>query len=355
VVITKIPTNNINLFIDGLAYSVQKFGGIITYWNNVLSRLPHLGIQPQLFLQTKHNFPEKLKKYVSVTDTMSSIEYCNIFHSTKYTFLQSAKSQQVVTVHDTIPNIFPQYFPEFKDKIQKCIDRASHIVAITENTKRDLLKYYKVNQEITVIYHGLDDCFHRSHLIDRTTIKANLKIYKIDKPLILFVGGRRLYKNFISLLKAYANLGISKDFDLVVVGSEKKFYPDEEFIISKFNLGEQVKLTGYVNLEELIYLYRTANAFIFSSLYEGFGLPLIEAMACGTPTACSDIAVFREIGGEIPVYFDPCNIEAIMTAIKSLLESDINSRIARGKEHSLDFKWSQSTEKLVKVYQKVIS
>lgn len=123
---------------------------------------------------------------------------------------------------------FPQNFPEFQGKIQECIDKASHIIAISQSTKHDILKFYKTDKPITVIHHGLNDSFHRFCLIDCQTIQLNLDRLKIQKQFILFVGGRRLYKNFISLLKAYAYSRVSNNFNWLVVGSENYLYDDEK-------------------------------------------------------------------------------------------------------------------------------
>lgn len=357
--------SNLNLLIDGLAYSLQNFGGVITYWDNLIEIFLKLGVNPTVILYDPHNFPLKLQSDIKIIDCQTKIEQFNLFHSTSYTLPQLSKIKQIVTIHDTIDELFPDNLTCFKGAkvelsklqttIQQCINNATHIIAISNNTKNDIIKFYDLaNKPITVIYPGLSDVFHNAHLLSDQNIKESLSKYQINKPFILSVGGRKNYKNFIALLKAYAYLGIAKDLDLVVVGSETIFDCDEKEIVDKFNLGNQIKLTGYVNTQDLISLYRTTNAFIFPSLYEGFGLPLIEAMACKTPIACSNIAIFREIGGEIPIYFDPYNIEDIIIAIKNLIENDQSDSIAKGKSYSLNFNWQNTAKQLLNVYNSLI-
>lgn len=357
--------SNLNLLIDGLAYSLQNFGGVITYWDNIIENFLKLGVKPTIILYAPHNFPLKFQSNIKIIDCQTKIEQFNVFHSTSYTLPQLSKIKQIVTIHDTIDEFFPDNVTCFKGAkiklsklqttIQQCINNANHIITISNNTKNDIIKFYEVaDKPITVIYHGLSDLFHNSHLINDKLIQENISKYQIKKPFILFIGGRKTYKNFISLLKAYAYSGISKDLDLVVVGSETIFDCEEKEIVEKFNLGNQVKLTGYVNTQDLISFYRTTNAFIFPSLYEGFGLPLIEAMACKSPIACSDIAIFREVGKGIPIYFNPHSIDDIITAIKQLIEYHHNDRIAKGKQYTMNFSWEKTAKQLLSVYNSII-
>lgn len=357
---------NFNLLIDGLAYSLQSFGGVITYWDRLIENLLQIGVNPTIILHKPNNFQLNLNlNRIKVIDSSADLKQFNLFHSTSYTLPQSSGIKQVVTIHDTIDELFPDNITNFQGhkihlsklqaSIQECINNASHIIAISNNTKNDIIRFYDVTDKpITVIYHGLSDLFHNSHLIGDRTIQEHLNKYKIEKPFILFVGGRKKYKNFISLLKAYAYSGFYKDLDFVVVGSETFFDSDEEEIVSKFNLWNQVKLTGYLQPQELISFYRATNAFIFPSLYEGFGLPLIEAMACKSPTACSDITIFREIGGGIPIYFDPYDIDDIITSLKKLIEEDQSDRIMKGKQYSINFNWEKTVKQLLSIYKSII-
>lgn len=357
--------SNINLLIDGLAYSLQSFGGVITYWDRLIENLLKIEVKPTIILHHPTNFDWKLHSDVKIIDSQANIEEFNLFHSTSYTLPQSSLIKQIVTIHDTIDELFPDNVINFKGakiklsklqtNIQECVNNASHIIAISNNTKNDIIRFYDVTDKpITVIYHGLSDVFHNSHLIGDRTIQEHLRKYQIKKPFILFVGGRKNYKNFISLLKAYAYSGIYQDLDFIVVGSETIFDDDEEQIVEQFNLWNQVKLTGYVTPQELISFYRATNAFIFPSLYEGFGLPLIEAMACKSPTACSDITIFREIGGGLPIYFDPYNIDDMITALKQLLEDDQSDRIIAAKQYSTNFSWQKTALQLLSVYKSII-
>lgn len=357
--------SNLNLLIDGLAYSLQNFGGVITYWDNIIENFLKLGVKPTIILYAPHNFPLKFQSNIKTIDCQTKIEQFNVFHSTSYTLPQSSKIKQIVTIHDTIDKFFPDNVTCFKGykielsklqkTIQQCINNATHIIAISNNTKNDIIKFYDLaDKPITVIYHGLSDVFHNAHLLSDQNIKESLSKYQINKPFILFVGGRKKYKNFIALLKAYAYSGIAKDLDLVVVGSEIIFDCEEREIIEKFNLYNQVKLTGYVKTQDLISFYCATDAFIVPSLYEGFGLPLIEAMACQSPIACSDIAIFQEIGKGIPIYFNPHSIDDIITAIKQLIENDQSNSIAKGKEHSLNFQWEKTAKSIINIYKNII-
>jgi len=357
--------SHIRVFIDGIVYSLQWFGGLVTYWNNVIL---HLGISTgsklslEMKVADKNYFPSsELGKYLTLVSEESRQNY-DLFHSTYYTLPQNLKSKQVLTFHDTIYEDFPEYFiheTNFKNFIKRkksCINLADHIVAVSNTTKASLLQHYEISQDlITVIHHGISSIFHDARLLANEKREKDINKFFIDKPFLLFVGGRRYYKNFLLLLKAFAISKINQDFILVVVGSERSFFDEEMEIINKFKLQTKIRLLGFVKLEELVSIYLSAYGFIFPTMAEGFGLPLLEAMACEIPVVCSDIPVLREVGGVSPIYFNPHDVNSLVQAIEELVFSSPKERILKGKQRSLEFQWQKSVKELVKVYSKVLN
>lgn len=360
-----IHMRNIRVFIDGIVYSLQWFGGLITYWNNVIL---HLGIATErklsleMTVADKNYFPSsELGKYLTLVTEESRQEY-DLFHSTYYTLPQNLNSQQVLTFHDTIYEDFPEYFihetnfKSFMKQKKSCINLATHIVTVSNTTKASLLQHYEISpDQITVIHHGISSNFHDARLRANKKIEKDINKFFIDKPFLLFVGGRRYYKNFLLLLKAFAISKINQDFILVVVGSERSFFDEEMEIIDKFKLQTKIRLLGFVKLEELVSIYLSAYGFIFPTMAEGFGLPLLEAMACEIPVVCSDIPVLREVGGVSPIYFNPHDVNYLVQAIEELVFSSPKERILKGKQRSLEFQWQKSVKELVKVYSKVLN
>ncbi|GET35360.1 glycosyltransferase family 4 protein [Microseira wollei] len=360
-----IHMSNIRVFIDGIVYSLQWFGGLVTYWNNVIL---HLGISTErklsleMTVANNNYFPSsELGKYLTLVTEESRQEY-DLFHSTYYTLPQNIELKQILTVHDTIYEDFSEYFiheanfQKFMKRKKSCINLAAHIVAVSNTTKANLLQHYEISPaQITVIHHGISSVFHNARLLANEKIQKDINKFFIDKPFLLFVGGRRYYKNFVLLLKAFAISKINQNFILVVVGSERSFFDEEMEIIDKFKLPTQIKLLGFVKLEELISIYLSAYGFIFPTMAEGFGLPLLEAMACEIPVVCSDIPVLREVGGVSPIYFNPHDVNSLVQAIEELVFSSPKERILKGKQRSLEFQWQKSVQELINVYSKVLN
>ena len=356
--------SNIRVLIDGIVYSLQWFGGLVTYWNNVIL---HLGISTEnklsleMTVGDKNYFPSsELGKYLTLVTEESRQNY-DLFHSTYYTLPQNLKLKQILTFHDTIYEDFPEYFiheTNFKNFMKRkkyCIDLADHIVAVSNTTKASILQHYEISPDrITVIHHGISIIFQNATSLANEKIQKDIKNFFIHKPFLLFVGGRRYYKNFILLLKAFAISKINQDFILVVVGSEQTFFDEEMEIIDKFKLQTKIRLLGFVILEELISIYLSAYGFVFPTMAEGFGLPLLEAMACEIPVVCSDIPVLREVGGLSPIYFNPHDVNFLVQAIEELVFSSPKERILKGKQRTLEFQWQKSVKELVKVYSRVL-
>lgn len=360
----RIHMSNIRVLIDGIVYSLQWFGGLVTYWNNVIL---HLGISTEnklsleMTVADNNYFPSsELGKYLTLVTEESRQNY-DLFHSTYYTLPQNLNSKQILTFHDTIYEDFPEYFihetnfKNFMKRKKSCIDLADHIVAVSNTTKASILQHYEISPDrITVIHHGISSIFQNATSLANEKIQKDIKKFFIHKPFLLFVGGRRYYKNFILLLNAFAISKINQDFILVVVGSEQTFFDEEMEIIDKFKLQTKIRLLGFVKLEELISIYLSAYGFVFPTMAEGFGLPLLEAMACEIPVVCSDIPVLREVGGLSPIYFNPHDVNFLVQAIEELVFSSPKERILKGKQRTLEFQWQKSVKELVKVYSRVL-
>ena len=242
----------------------------------------------------------------------------------------------------------PEYFSGAEGTIQlkkEIITKANRIIAISENTKKDIVEILNIAPtKIDVIHHG-------------TSIQPPLGRQKLLLPnkYLLFVGDRTSYKNFQRLLEAFANIYKNiKDLYLICTG--KPFSPEELQQIHKLHIENQT-LQFSVNDEDLSELYSRALLFVYPSLYEGFGIPILEAYACNCPVALSNTSCFPEIAGNAGAYFDPYSVEAITDTITAVINNkEERSRlIIAGKERLKLYSWEEAAKKTEMVYQKVLN
>lgn len=271
-----------------------------------------------------------------------------IFHPTYFDpyFLNKIDGKPfVLTIHDMTPERFPNLFPtnynivEYKKELTF---KANKIIAVSEATKKDIVELYKINPDkIDVIYHGVN-------LSNQTSNKL-----KLPKNYILYVGTRNGYKNFNRLLEAFVILNKNfTDIELICTGSDFTAYEQRELI--EKGVKEKVKHI-YVNDSELIELYSSALLFVFPSLYEGFGLPILEAFSCKCPIALSNIECFKEIAQDAAIYFDPLDIDSIISSLSTLIENN-NVRediIIKGQTRLNKFSWEKSGKQLSAVYKQL--
>ena len=257
--------------------------------------------------------------------------------------------KQVVTIHDiafiTFPDSFSKVFRRYYQYvIPKVIKRADKIITVSNFTKSEILKFYPfAKDKIEVIYLGVDEKF---------------RVLDIKKQnYILYVGSINKRKNFISVLKTFMYLDI--DYKLIMVGNFSNNFTLDEIskkLIKKAKQSDKIEFRENVSDEELIKLYNLAKLFIYPSFYEGFGLPVAEAMACGTPVITSNVSSLPEVGGDAVVYVDPNNIEDIKEKIIMILnDEDLQKQmIENGLKRAKEFTWEKSAKKHMEVFQKVL-
>ncbi|MBN2134884.1 MAG: glycosyltransferase family 4 protein, partial [Acidobacteria bacterium] len=222
-------------------------------------------------------------------------------------------------------------------------------------TKSDILKHFKLNPDkIEVIYNGVDDKFFDK--IDYRRVKRMKERYQLDYPFILYAGNVRPHKNLSGLINCFDEL-IEPPFNkyrLVIAGYELARNKTLRRLISKKNLQNRVRFLGYITQVE--YLYKLAEIFINPSLYEGFGVSILEAMAIGTPVIASNKSALPEIAGEAAILVDPYNSIEIADSIKKII-SDKGARaklIKMGKDRACEFKWEESVRRLIDVYSEIL-
>jgi glycosyltransferase involved in cell wall biosynthesis len=287
--------------------------------------------------------------------------YCrpvDIFHA-HYTVPMWIRTKVVLTLHDFFWIIHPEHFISWKRiplsrVVKRSVACADRILVGTSFMQRETVDYFKVPEgRVKVIPYGVDpQFFSRTSEDQRARLR---KKYGIEKPYILAVGDIHPRKNLGRLLEAFIALPEHHDVNLVLVGKPLWKAGDLFKQIKKAGLEDQVVATGYVPDEEMPGLYQGAEVFCYPSLYEGFGFPILEAMASGVPVVASETSSCPEVGGPAALYFDPLREESITESIHRILTSSEHrsKQIEAGSQWVRRFSWEETARRTVDVYQEL--
>jgi glycosyltransferase involved in cell wall biosynthesis len=264
--------------------------------------------------------------------------------------------RSVVTVHDLGYIYYPQAHRAFDRLYLDLSTRfnvkvASQIIADSEATENDLVQKYRVAEErITVVYPGCN----LEPVIDGTGWERVKERYRLPDRYILHLGTLHPRKNILRLLEAFQRL--ARDYpELHLVLAGKKGWLYKEILSKAEGLGERVHFPGYIASEDLPFLIRKARLFILPSLYEGFGFPILEAMAAGTPVVCSNASALPEVAGDAALLFDPYDVEAMRETTRKVLEDEAlrAELVERGLERAKAFSWERCARQTLSVLEKV--
>ncbi|WP_415499355.1 glycosyltransferase family 4 protein [Aquirufa ecclesiirivi] len=276
----------------------------------------------------------------------------DIYHITYYDRIpfHNRRTKIVISVYDMIHELYPEQFSEKASQIKKeCVKAADLVICISENTKKDLIQIFGIEEnKIRVIYLGFKE-FDHSNNIDPSIPSI------LPNSYILFVGQRQGYKNFEGLAKAYAySSELNQKFQLVCFGGGQ-FTEEENVMIRKFEIeGKVIQIDGDDNLLKIC--YEKAFVFVYPSLYEGFGIPPLEAMSCGTPVCCSNTSSLPEVVGDAAILFNPLYTEEIKLAMLEILNSIVKRQelIAKGMHRIKYFTWKKCASETLDAYQSIL-
>lgn len=378
---------------DHQAFTFQRFGGVSKCFCELISNMPE-GVEAQIAVKESENvhlseaelldFDSKpritmrqwkkvlpfkgsglLYRILLRMNLISTMENKNrhyaiqllrkgdfdVFHPTffdSYFLRYIGEKPWVITVHDMMPELFPEYFGSHNEQIvfkRKYLKEASAIIAVSEQTKSDIVRLLGISEErITVVYHGGPE---------KEEVKGESLV---DAPYFLYVGTRDAYKNFPQTLVDFSEFHASHpEVKLVCTGGS--FTKVELAMIERLKMSNNI-VHMHANDNEMKLLYAHAVAFIYPSLYEGFGMPILEAFAYGCPVLLNNRSCFPEIAAEAGLYFDSepgkSNLLETMNYIYSVSAIERQQIIEKGYLRLADFSWKKSSEKLTEVYRNVI-
>ncbi|MCD6109992.1 glycosyltransferase family 4 protein [bacterium] len=294
-------------------------------------------------------------------------EKLDLMHFTHFNAPIFYNKPSIVTIHDLTLSFYPGKKNRsllkrigYNLTLKTVVKKAKKVITISQNSKQDLIKILKTPEEkIKVIYQGVGEEF--KVINDQTRIDKTLLKYNLKNPFLLYTGVWRSHKNVPRLIEAFHKIRTNfkvQNLKLAITGKEDPFYPEITNTANTLNEKENIIFTGLVNEDELIDLYNAADIYVFPSLYEGFGLPPLEAMACKTPVAVSQVSSIPEICGKgNSVFFNPESADDIAQRVYALYKNkNLQAQLIKnGEERVKQFTWRSMAENTFNVYKSCLS
>ena len=288
----------------------------------------------------------------------------DLFHATHYV-LPPLRSRAVVTIHDIIHLLYPQFLPSraalvyARVMIRRALRRADRIITVSYNSKRDLVDYFGiVPARVDVIYNGVSPRFC-ADVSDEDRARVTAK-YGLRRPYLLFLGGEKPHKNVQNVVRAFGEARRTRPdlpHVLALAGPMPKNSARIDALIAALDLASAIARPGLIDEADLPGLLSGADVLLYPTLYEGFGLPVVEAMACGTPVLTSSTSALQEIAGGYSYLVDPLDVDAIARGIVALA-TDPKVRadfVELGRKRALDFSWDKAAERTLEVYAEALA
>lgn len=367
-----------------IAIDIRKYHdfGIGTYVRNLVQHLARIDQQTEYVLLCRPqdrdkvvlpgaNFrlvseaagPYSLAEQVRIPMALRR-EHVDLFHSPHYVLPPLIHCRSVVTIHDCIHLMFPQYLPGrlayvyAKAQMWTAAHRSDRVLTVSETSKQDILRRFRVPADkVTVVYNAIDE-----RLTDPPAPEdfARVRVrYQLKDPFALYVGNIKPHKNLERLIEAFHELRKESQFEslkLVIIGDEISRYQGLRRAVHRHKLHKHVRFFGFVGPATLAVLYRLARVFVFPSLYEGFGLPPLEAMYFGTPVVTSNVSSLPEVVGDAAILVDPYSPASIAEGMRrALTDEELRASLReRGMARAREFSWEHSVERIHGVYTEVM-
>lgn len=362
------------------ARKIQDFG-IGTYIRNLILHLAEIDRENRYLLLCRNpgrdlmrDLPENFQPMVERSPVYSVRELValswklfrldlDLYHSTHYVLPAVVPCRVVVTIHDIIHLLYPEFLPSrfaflyAQRMIRRSLSRGDRILTHSKTTKRDLLQHFDVGGEkIQVVYSGVADAFRRR--LEEEELERWMRNLGLERPYLLFVGNPKPHKNLDRVVQAYARALEMHPFEgpLVCVGDRGGTAFKIEQRARQLGIADRVQLLGHVAEEALPAIYQGATLLLYPTLYEGFGLPVVEAMASGVAVITSNRSALREVAEGYAHLVDPLDVRAMAEAIAHCMRDEKHRQaLAKlGRRRAEDFHWRRTAEKTREAYLSVI-
>lgn len=299
-----------------------------------------------------HYFPSNLSK-----------EKIDIYHMPQngIGFCEEISCKKIITIHDLIPYVMPEtvgrgYLLKFLREMPLIIGGSDGIITVSEFSKQDILKFFPIDQNKVFVTPLAADKKYTP--LDKQCCSNFLRdTYNLNKPFILYLGGFSERKNVSSIITAFSKIynDLDEKYNLVIVGGYKDSSQRLVKLANELGINSHVIFTGFVPEEHLPIFYNGCDAFVYPSFYEGFGLPPLEAMNCGTPVIASNLTSIPEVVGDGGILINPYDISEISSAIGNLLSSEkLRAALSyKALKRAKEFSWQNTAEKTLKIYESV--
>lgn len=357
----------IGKYVEQLSLNLENKNIKTNYWFNQILKNKHkyLGLNDRNIINSR--YPYKAIRRLFSPNVLYDIpidinKKIDLFHGTNFITYNTLKVKNIITIHDLAFLKFPytaddKTFRHHKEWLPYSIEKADHIIAVSNQTKKDIIELFKVkDNKITTIHLSADKNMKKQNGIVVNDVRIK---YGLPHKYLLFVGTVEPRKNLEYMLKAFllSKMEINHSYKLVIVGKIGWKYERLHEFINHNNLEKDITFLGYVDGDDLPAIYSGATIFLYSSLYEGFGIPLLEAMNCGVPVITSNTSCIPEVVGEAAIQVPIDDVSNFSRQINNVILSEAlqNELSIKSLERASRFSWENVATETIQVYEKVLN
>lgn len=332
--------------------------------NDISKDLEGIEIEKKICSLFPYGVYRRIWNYIPIKYNWLFNDKADIYHFFNFIVPPRVNGKVITTVYDMTYKLYPETMDKnnlkrLNDDMEYSVNRSDKIITITESSKKDIIKFLDINpSKIEIIPCGVDYNTFNRVLCDEQKLNVRKK-YNLPQDYILYMGTLEPRKNIDSIIEAFALLKKQKDFDnikLVIAGKKGWLFESIFDLVNKLGLNNQVIFTDYVDEIDKPIIYNMAKLFVFPSLYEGFGIPVLEAMASSVPVITSNVSSLPEVAGDAAILVDPKDIGGIAKNMIKILSDDHfkNELVRKGHTQAQKFTWEASAEKLYNIYKEVM-
>jgi glycosyltransferase involved in cell wall biosynthesis len=366
--------SGIGVYTYEIAKNLQKFndinlcGDIFNFVNrnDIDKDLEGLNFNNNVFTLFPYGVYRRIWNYVPIKYNWLFNDKADIYHFFNFIVPPRVKGKVITTIHDMTYELYPETMHKnnlkrLKNDIEYSVNRADKIITVSESSKKDIMKFLDVDEsKIEVVYNGVEyDRFNKSYTEDEKS-KVREK-YNLPKNYILYMGTLEPRKNIESIIEAFEIFkredGLANQKVKLVIAGKKGWLFESIFnLVDRLNLKDEVIFTDYVDENDKPLIYNMASVFLFPSLYEGFGIPVLEAMASSVPVITSNVSSLPEVAGDAAILVAPKDIESIARQMNEILINEELKKdlVKKGHEQAKKFTWEASAQKVYNIYKEII-